>query len=406
MQIDPQQLMDDGFIIIRECIPSNRLDQLRNSFEKIVDRQREIWANERNPDDPPGGVWETGGQPRVSFSPLIDEETADTVEFCLHENTLGVSCQGMQAPESMLKYITLMCSPVKDHGPSGWHRDIEPYRDGPLCGLQADMAENGIGTVQWNIALYDDDVFWLVPGSHRRPNTEAENRQLLENPRAPLPNSIPLKLRAGEGAVYSNAALHWGSNYSTKLRRTIHLAYRAFGSATFSYRVYLNWNLEHTRHLSPWARETFEQFAARFAHEFDLIAQTFRAVVDKDETAFRAGLAKLHPGEKERMVCVMQLTKLAYKVHRLNHPDVAELGPPAQAGAIAWPLDSLEVLKSVADRFTMSETNLLWDCFSVMDDRLKSEADQYTPGFQTGPTKYIFHEMPANFEVEDFIASW
>ena len=39
-----------------------------------------------------------GAQPRVSFSPIIDPETADTVEFCLHENTLGVSCQAMQAP--------------------------------------------------------------------------------------------------------------------------------------------------------------------------------------------------------------------------------------------------------------------------------------------------------------------
>ncbi len=298
-----------------------------------------------------------------------------------------------------------MCSPVRDHGPSGWHRDIEPYRDGPLCGLQADMEANGVGTVQWNIPLYDDDVFWLVPGSHRRPNTDAENRQLLSNPRVPLPNSIPLKLRAGDGAVYSNAILHWASNYSTKLRRTIHLAYRAFGSDLFSYRPYINWNMDFTRHLSPWAREIFYAKAKRFAAEFDVIAQTFRAVVDKDEAAFREGLTTLHPGETERMVCVMLLTKLAYKVHRLNSPDVA-LPPSAQAGAIAWPLDSLEVLKGVAERFTMSETDLLWRRFAVMDDRLKSDTDQYVPGFQTGPTKYIFNEMPANFEVEEFIASW
>ncbi|MCZ6678048.1 MAG: phytanoyl-CoA dioxygenase family protein [Candidatus Poribacteria bacterium] len=406
MKINPQQLMDDGYIIIENCIPPNQFDELRRSFEVLVERQKAIWARERKPHDPPGGHWETGAQPRVSFSPIIDDETANAVEFCLHENTLGVSCQAMGAPESMLKYITLMCSPVRDHGPAGWHRDIEPYRDGPLCGLQADMAANGVGTVQWNIALYDDDVFWLVPASHRRPNTDAESRQLLSNSRVPLPNSIPLKLRAGDGAVYSNALLHWGSNYSTKLRRTIHLAYRAFGSDLFSYRPYINWNMDFTRHLSPWARETFERFTKRFTAEFDVIAQTFRAVVDKDEEAFREGLATLHPGEKERMVCVMLLTKLAYKVHRLNHPDVAVLPPPAQAGAIAWPFDSLEVLKGVASRFTRSETDTLWRRFAVMDDRLKSDTDQYVPGFQTGPTKYIFHEMPANFEVEDFIASW
>ena len=214
MKVNPQQLMDDGYMIIPDCIPPNQLDELRDSFEVLVERQKEIWARERKAD--------------------------------------------------------------------------------------------------------------------------AENRQLLSNPRVPLPNSIPLKLRAGDGAVYSNAILHWASNYSTKLRRTIHLAYRAFGSDLFSYRPYINWNMDFTRHLSPGAREIFYAKAKRFAAEFDVIAQTFRAVVDKDEAAFREGLTTLHPGETERMVCVMLLTKLAYKVHRLNSPDVA-LPPSAQAGAIAWP---------------------------------------------------------------------
>ena len=106
------------------------------------------------------------------------------------------------------------------------------------------------------------------------------------------------------------------------------------------------------------------------------------------------------------MVCVMFLTKLAYKVHRLNQPDVATLSPAEQAGQIGWPWESVEALKSIARRFTMAESDLLWRRFAVMDDRLKSDEDQYVPGFQTGPTKYIFYEMPANFEVEDFIASW
>ena len=406
MQVDPKQLWEDGFIIIPDCVPPNRFDELRNSFEVLVERQKEIWARERNPDDPPGGHWETGAQPRVSFSPLIDEETANAVEFCLQENTLGVSCQVMQAPETILKYITMMCSPLRDHGPSGWHRDIEPYRDGPLSGLQADMAANGVGTVQWNIALYDDDVLWIVPGSHRRRNTDAENRTLLESSRVPLPNSIPVQLKAGEGVVYSNAILHWGSNYSTKLRRTIHLAFRAYGSDLFSYRPYLNWTIDFSKHLSPWGRGIVERFANRFTAEFDVIAQTFRAVIDKDETAFLEGLAMLHPGEEHRMICVMFLTKLAYKVHLLNQPEVATLPDPAQAGQIGWPWECVDVLQNIARRFTIDETNLLWHRFADMDNRLKSEEDQYVPGFQTGPTKYLFYDMPPNFEVEDFIATW
>ena len=407
MQVDPQQLVDDGFIIIKECIPSHQLDELRHSFEELVERQKSIWAGDRTSTDPPGGVWETSGQPRLSFSTLIDSTTANAIEFCLHENTCGVSSEVIRDSKTVLKYITMMCNPVRDHGPAVWHRDIEPYRDGPLCGLQADMRANGIGTVQWNIAMYADDVLWVVPGSHIRPNTETENQQLLDNPRVPIEGSIPVKLKAGDGVVYSNAILHWGSNYSTKLRRTIHLAFRPFNGSKYSYRPYIHWNLDFVTHLSPWAQKRFESFFNQVSKEFDTVSRTFRAVVDKDVQGFLDELAILHPVEEQQMVCVMLLTKLAYKVHKLNHPDVSQLADAsARADAVAWPLDSLYFLEKIAQQFSVSESDILWSRFVPMGNRLKSDEDQYVPGFQTGPTKYFFNDMPANCNLANFIADW
>ena len=407
MQVDPQQLVDNGFIIMKECVPSYQLDELRNSFEELVERQKSIWASDRNPTDPPGGFWGISAQPRLSFSTLIDSTTANAIEFCLHENTLGVSSQVMRDSKTVLKYITMMCNPVRDHGPAGWHWDIEPYRDGPLCGLQADMRANGIGTVQWNIAMYEDDVLWIVPGSHIRPNTETENQQLLDNPRAPIEGSIPVKLEAGDGVVYSNAILHWGSNYSAKLRRTIHLAFRPFNGSKYSYRPYINWNSDFVKHLSPWTQKTFEGFSSQVREEFDTVGWTFRAVVDKDVQGFLDGLATLHPVEEQRMVCVMLLTKLAYKVHILNRPDVSQLSDAsARAGAIAWPLDSLYLLEEIAQQFSVNESDTLWSRFVPMENRLKSDEDQYIPGFQTGPTKYFFNDMPANYNLGNFMVAW
>jgi hypothetical protein len=52
------------------------LEGLRASFGKLVDRQRSIWDQERPPDNPSGGHWETGAQPRLfSFEGLIDADT-------------------------------------------------------------------------------------------------------------------------------------------------------------------------------------------------------------------------------------------------------------------------------------------------------------------------------------------
>ena len=86
MKVNPEQLRDDGYIILREVIPPEQLDDVRASFEVLVERQKEIWAQEGN-----RSVWETGAQPRlVHFENLINEETANTVETWMHENTLGV----------------------------------------------------------------------------------------------------------------------------------------------------------------------------------------------------------------------------------------------------------------------------------------------------------------------------
>ena len=82
MKVEQQQLLDDGFIVLREVVPPERLDELRASFDVLVERQKAIWARDRQPDDPPGGAWETGAQPRLGhFQTLIDEATASTVEI-------------------------------------------------------------------------------------------------------------------------------------------------------------------------------------------------------------------------------------------------------------------------------------------------------------------------------------
>ena len=250
MQVNPQQLLDDGFIILRQVVPPEQLDSLRASYETIVERQNRIWAGELDWDEPVAMDYKSK-QPRIVLSAVVDAATADTVEFNLHAHTLGVSRQLMQAPEAALVGMFFMCNPATDHGPDPWHRDVVPDRLAPLRGLQQDMLANAPGYVQWNIPLYDDDVLWVVPGSHRRPNTAEEERLLTENARAPLPGGVQVRLKAGDGVVYSNLILHWPSDYSTKLRRTIHLGYRSFGGALYPYDTHFYWDLGFTKHLSP-----------------------------------------------------------------------------------------------------------------------------------------------------------
>ena len=434
MKVNQQQLLDDGFIILREVVPPAQLDDLRASVEVLVDRQKALAIRDRKPDEPPGGVWEVSAQPRVTIDTVVDEATANTVEFCLHENTLGVSHQLMQVSsagsgngdvETGITQMEVLCSGVHDYGATDWHRDIDCMEQAPLCGLQTDLVENMPGYVQWNIALYDDDVLWVVPDSHRRPDTDEQNHQLLIDPCVPLPGGVQVKLKAGDGVVYPNIIMHWGSNYTTKLRRTIHLGYRAFGTDIFPYAHHYYWDggLAFTKRLSPEVQTRFERFAELHTQERDQIESAFRATLSTDAAAFRHRVAILHPGERGRMVCVMLLARLAGKIYKLKSTETANLPQLERARAVAGPAD-YSFYEDFARRFSFAEANTLRQRFSKLSARLQGDAEQChrhyaklftelkpdavgaVPNFHSRSLRTLYTKMPADFDVDDFIASW
>ena len=77
--------------------------------------------------------------------------------------------------------------------------------------------EGGPSYIQWNIALYDDDVLCVVPGSHRRPAT-AEQDECLRSAGVgrhgrggwvgQLPGAVRVRLAAGDGVAYINQIMH------------------------------------------------------------------------------------------------------------------------------------------------------------------------------------------------------
>ena len=287
----------------------------------------------------------------------------------------------MRAAEVAPLQIAMFCNPRFDHGPADWHRDITSCREGPLEGLFTDFIANPPAYVQWNIALFDDDVLWLLPGSHRRFNTDAENKQLSISENKPLDGGIPIELKAGDGVVYMNTILHWASNYSTKLRRTLQFVYRAFGNGILPHVHWYTWQPEVIDRLPATLAARFEHFLELKQHERDLMEQIFRAIINKDKEMFHKNLATLHSGQEGRMTCLVLLSKQAWKL-RLHPND------------------------PMRDRFTERERELLWQRFVHLDGLLQTHSPQLVPGFQNKePTRYIFNEMP-DFDVNDFVASW
>ena len=190
MKLNRDEFLETGYLIVKEAVPRDKLDRVRQAYETLVNRQRENWKAERAAGDPLGGVWETGAQPRLQLSraPLvnqIDPETAPAVEVWLEENIHGVSTELLGIADGAVTEMMMMCNPVRDHGPARWHRDLHPIDTAPLQGYIDDIVEGGPRYVQWNIPLYDDSVLWVVPGSHLRLNTPEENEVMLADPPPP-----------------------------------------------------------------------------------------------------------------------------------------------------------------------------------------------------------------------------
>ena len=404
MPVDREKFLEEGYLIVKEAIPRDRLDRVRQAYEKLVDCRRELWRAERKEGDPPGGEWEKNPQPRLMLQrpPLvdhIDSDTAPAVEVWLEPNIQGISTELLSIDDGAVTEMMMMCNPSRDHGPAKWHRDLHPIDTAPLQGYIDDIVEGGPRYVQWNIPLYDDNVLWVVPGSHTRLNTEKENEQMLEDPCQPVPNAVQTHLEAGDGVVYILPLLHWGSNYSETLRRTIHGGFSTFTSIP---------DLGFTQHISSEAAADFERWQRRGEGMKAQTESALKAVIAGDGTAYLASLEKLHPGrgEKGRMLTTVFLCKAALAIRlskQAPFPDVPE--DLARRVRGEHPI-TLNWGAEFADRFTESQADTLWARFEPLDRLLRSEEEMFIPGYQSGPMHYHFDEMPRDYETADFIGSW
>ena len=82
-----EQLLRDGYVILPQVVPAERLERLRSDIETVVQRQRAS--------DP---TWETNPQPRGFIADQVDSGTVSALEFLMHNHTHGVSAGLLDCP--------------------------------------------------------------------------------------------------------------------------------------------------------------------------------------------------------------------------------------------------------------------------------------------------------------------
>lgn len=402
--VDRDRFLRDGYLVVPEVIAPDRIDEVRRAYEILLERQRAIWAAERSPDDPPGGRWETAAQPRLrlsrEISSHINHDTAAAVEVWTDDRLRVVVDQLLGVEDAGVTELMMMCNPVRDHGPANWHRDIHPIDTAPLCGFIDDIIENGPHYIQWNIPLYDDDVLWVMPGTHVRVNTNHENELLLENSRRPLPGAVQTHLRGGDGVVYITPILHWGSNYSSKLRRTVHGGFSPFALVEDDFFI---------GHLQPAVQEIFLNWKAQSRRNQNFTEEALRAALSGDTMAYDQALAALRPqvGQKGKLLQTVFLTKAALFIRLRKRPELLLTVPKrvAATSAMQHP-ETLNWGPKFAERFTVEEADILWQRFAPMEGRLNADREDFMPGFQAEVMHHSFIDMPVGFGVAELSAGW
>ena len=93
-------------------------------------------------------------------------------------------------------------------------------------------------------------------------------------------------------------------------------------------------------------------------------------------------------------------------IRTLKRPEVAGLPERERAAAVGEEPFSIRNFDDLAQRFTAAEAKLLGRQFATLDAKLQTETNQFVPGSSSNPTRYAREEMPADFDVDEFIASW
>ena len=388
---------------LQEVVPPAELARLRTHVEVMYQRfYDQIWTN-----DAVKGQTPDSENPRVQFERVISPDESYIFDFICGASTQGVSHQMLAGDDPNVQTVpvetAMLTNPRHDYGPWKWHRDVIPSMTGPLMGTVAGFMMNRPGYVQWNIPLYDDDTLWVCPGSHKRPATEAEDADMEAKAQlsarfdgrdpshthsGPIGDAVPVPLKAGDGVVYFQSILHWGSDYTDQkgLRRTLHFGYRSFANGFWPQIQMPTWDSDIVPRLSQRLAPQFEHWLSLLEEERQVVKAALLAVGARDRSAFLGALGKLNSNPATNLMALALLRVHASGGGTIHRPMRPLEGEPD------------EVLAAVESGFV------------ALDRALQHEGGEAVlrHGYLTSPTphKYEYNDLPANWSVETFCDSW
>ena len=267
-----EKFLEDGYVIIdvltEQEVADFRevMDALLNPQVKAADTKKHSASFQHLGDE----IANFGQEARQYYFHLLTKPGTEPIHHAFHHPVMLKAVEEIIGPNLIVNNASILAANVGTSYSLGWHRDIiqTPQEEIEDWLFSSERFHN---SVQINLPLVDENSLWVVPGSHNRPNTEAENAAFAGSKHyapigAEMPGGIPVTLKAGQAVLYNNNLIHRGYTEEMKVpRRTLHMGYHSAALPPTWHFYLLNGDLlteDYLNTLSPTMHRMMDEYLA------------------------------------------------------------------------------------------------------------------------------------------------
>lgn len=267
-----EKFLEDGYVII-DVLTDQEVSEFRELMDallspkvKAADTKKHSSSFQHLGDE----IADFGKEARQYYFHLLTKPGTESIHHAFHHPVMLKAVEEIIGPNLIVNNASILAANEGTSYSLGWHRDIIQIPQNEIEDWLF-SPERFHNSVQINLPLVDENSLWVVPDSHNRPNTEAENAAFAGSKHyapigAEMPGGIPVLLKAGQAVLYNNNLIHRG--YTEKMlvpRRTLHMGYHSADFPPTWHFYLLNGDLlteDYLKRLSPTMRKMMEEYLA------------------------------------------------------------------------------------------------------------------------------------------------
>ncbi|MVN91803.1 phytanoyl-CoA dioxygenase family protein [Mucilaginibacter aquatilis] len=270
MQTLKEKFLQDGYVII-DVLTQQEIDDFREIMDALISPQVKAGNNEKKSSSFQhlgDELSDFGKEARQYYFHLLTKPGTEPIHHAFHHPVILKAVEEIIGPNLIVNNASILAANEGTEYSLGWHRDIIQIPQDEIADWLF-SPKRFHNSVQINLPLVDENSLWIVPASHNRPNTDAENAAFNGSKHyapvgAEMPGGVPVKLQAGQAVLYNNNLIHRGfTEKMTIPRRTLHMGYHSAAYPPTWHFYLLNGDLltpQYLETLSPTMRTMMQEY--------------------------------------------------------------------------------------------------------------------------------------------------